>query len=250
MISISSLKKSFKSGFTLDIDDLNIGDGERVALIGENGSGKSTLLRLIAGIISPDEGEIDNVQCALCNVQSIPESEDPDQIINDINNSTLHTPHSSLSVGYQPQDPYCFRGTARYNIRLGQHGDADIDGIIDGCRIKELADKNIRELSGGERQRVCFARMLAGNYGLLLLDEPFSQTDIDMSDYLCDYLVGYCKKNGSTLIMSTHTPAQALSVATKILILNNGKVAEYSDITRLENPESEFGRKFVAQWRL
>lgn len=243
MLDISSLKKSFKSGFTLDIDDLNIGDGERVALIGENGSGKSTLLRLIAGIIAPDEGAINNVQLS-------PESEDPDQKINNTKSATRNTQHATRLIGYQPQAPYCFRGTARYNIRLGQRGDADIDAIIDGCRIKELADKNIRELSGGERQRVCFARMLAGNYGMLLLDEPFSQTDIDMSDYLCDYLVGYCKKNGATLIMSTHTPAQALSVATKILILNNGKVAEYSDVTRLENPESEFGRKFVAQWRL
>ena len=243
MLNITSLKKSFKSGFALDIDDLNIGDGERVALIGENGSGKSTLLRLIAGIITPDSGDI-----RIANADGDrPENPEPTQLDTDAKHKTQNT---KLTTGYQPQDPYCFRGTAQYNIRLGQRGDADIDAIIEGCRIKELADKNIRELSGGERQRVCFARMLAGNYGLLLLDEPFSQTDIDMSDYLCDYLVEYCRQNGTTLIMSTHTPAQALSVATKILILNNGKVAEYSDITRLENPESEFGRKFVAQWRL
>ena len=219
MISIQNLEKKFSSDFTLKIDGLNINNGERVAIIGPNGSGKSTLLRLIAGIMKPDSGTIG-----------------------------VGTPKNR--IGYEPQNAFAFRGTVEDNIRLGLHGNADIEKILTECQLTELRDKRSRRLSGGERQRMCFARMMAGNYSLLMLDEPLSAADIETSAMLENYLVSECEQNGTTLLMATHLPGQALNIATKILIMNNGEISEYSDVSELKNPKSEFGRKFIEQWRL
>lgn len=219
MIKIKNLEKKFSSDFTLKIGELNIESGERVAVIGPNGSGKSTLLRLIAGIIKPDSGEIKI---------SVPENK----------------------IGYEPQNPYSFSGTAEDNIKLGIHGEADIERILRECRLTELRSNRSSRLSGGERQRMCLARMIAGNYKLLLLDEPLSAADIETSAALEDFLKAECERSGATLLISTHLPSQALNVATKILIMNKGEISEYSDVSQLKNPESEFGRKFIEQWRI
>ncbi len=90
MIRVEGLRKKLSGEFTLAVDELVIEDGERVALIGMNGSGKSTLLKLIAGEWTPDEGRI------FCD-------------------------GSAATIGYQPQSPFCFRGTVEKNIRLGMH---------------------------------------------------------------------------------------------------------------------------------
>lgn len=219
MIKITELEKKLSTDFTLKIGELNIEDGERVAVIGPNGSGKSTLLRLIAGILKPDSG-------------------------------TIEISVQKNKIGYEPQNPYSFIGTVEDNIKLGAHGNTDIEKIMSECNLSELKDKRSSRLSGGEKQRMCFARMLAGNYSLLLLDEPLSAADIEISAQLEGCLKDECRKNGTTLLMSMHLPSQALSSATKILIMNKGEVSEYSDISELKNPKSEFGRKFIEQWRI
>ena len=219
MIKITGLEKKLSPDFTLKIGELNIDDGERVALIGPNGSGKSTLLRLIAGIIKPDSGSI-----------------------------TVTAKKNG--IGYEPQNAYAFKGSVEKNIRLGMHGNADIGAIMRACRLEALKDKRSAELSGGERQRMCFARMMAGNYGLLLLDEPMSAADIETSEMLGKYLADECVKNGTTLLIATHLPSQAIGIATKVLIMNGGSISEYSDIAELKKPESEFGRKFIGQWSI
>ncbi len=218
MIRVEGLRKKL-SDFTLEVDDLLIEDGERVALIGMNGSGKSTLLKLIAGEWAPDEGRI------LCD-------------------------GAAATIGYQPQSPFCFRGTVEKNILLGERDGSpvDFDALLADCGLTELRDKKTSALSGGERQRMCFARMLAGNWPCLLLDEPLSAVDIRTSRSLEDALVRRCLENGTTLLMSTHLPAQAMAVSTKVLLMDGGRVIEYTDTEDFLHPQSEFGREFIAQW--
>lgn len=218
MIRVEGLRKQL-SDFTLEVDELVIEDGERVALIGMNGSGKSTLLKLIAGEWTPDEGSI------LCD-------------------------GAAATIGYQPQSPFCFRGTVEKNILLGARDGStgDLDALLADCGLTELRGKKTSALSGGERQRMCFARMLAGNWPCLLLDEPLSAVDIRTSRSLEDTLVRRCNENGTTLLMSTHLPAQAMAVSTKVLLMDGGRVIEYTDTTDFLHPQSEFGREFIAQW--
>lgn len=219
MIKINKLEKKLSPDFTLKIDELYIKNGERVAVIGPNGSGKSTLLKLIAGIIKPDSGTV--------------------EIATDKN-----------KIGYEPQNAYAFRGTVEDNIKLGVHGAVDVKRVMRDCQLYSLRDKRSSRLSGGEKQRMCFARMMAGNYSLLLLDEPLSAADIETSSDLEKYLAEECKHNGTTLLMATHLPSQALNVATKVLIMNRGSISEYCNVSELKNPNSEFGRKFIEQWRI
>lgn len=219
MIRVKGLKKRLSDAFLLEVDDLVIEDGERVALIGMNGSGKSTLLKLIAGEWAPDEGEI------------------------------LLT-GTAERFGYQPQSPYCFRGTVEKNIRLGMQKDAPefLDTLLSDCDLQDLRAKKVSALSGGEKQRMCFARMLAGEWPCLLLDEPLSAVDIQTARGLEEVLVERCQKQGSTLLMSTHLPAQAMAVSTKVLLMDGGKVVEYTDTKDFLSPQSTFGKEFIHQW--
>lgn len=219
MIRVKGLKKRLSDAFLLEVDDLVIEDGERVALIGMNGSGKSTLLKLIAGEWAPDEGEI-------------------------------RFEGTAEHFGYQPQSPYCFRGTVEKNIRLGMQKDAPefLDALLTDCDLQDLRAKKVSALSGGEKQRMCFARMLAGEWPCLLLDEPLSAVDIQTARGLEEVLVERCQKQGSTLLMSTHLPAQAMAVSTKVLLMDGGKVVEYTDTKNFLSPQSTFGKEFIHQW--
>ena len=219
MIKITELEKKYSSDFTLKIDELYIDNGERVAIIGPNGSGKSTLLKLIAGIIKPDRGSIE-----------------------------ITAPKSK--TGYEPQNPFVFRGTVEKNVRLGVHGSDNTYEIMSACNLVNLRDKHTSKLSGGEKQRMCFARTLAGNYELLLLDEPMSSSDIETSGMLEKVLLNQCIQNGTTLLMSTHLPSQAYNIATKVLIMNNGRISDFCDVSELKEPKSDFGKKYIEQWRL
>ena len=219
MIYLNGVRKRLSDEFTLSVGELHIEKGERVALIGPNGSGKSTLLRLIARITAPDDG-------------------------------TVRIGADKDEVGYEPQNAYSFRGTVESNVRLGLKNGADIESVLSLCGLDGIGNKKTNELSGGEKQRMCLARMLAGNYKLLLLDEPLSAADIENSSAMSDVLIKECERAGTTLLMATHLPSQALRIATKVLIMNNGEISEYSDVSDLKSPGSEFGQKFIEQWRI
>lgn len=217
MIRIHELEKEYPPAFSLRVDGLEIEDGDRVALIGVNGSGKSTLMRLLAGLERPDRGRI---EC------DIPRS----------------------LIGYQPQTPFAFRGTAEYNIRLAPRAPKELGSLLRDCRLTELAGKNMEKLSGGERQRVFLARMLAGDYRLLLLDEPLSAADLQTGAYLSALLRERCEAAGTTLLFSTHLPRQAFDIATKIILLDGGRIAETGAPEDMKNPKTEFGKRFFEQW--
>ncbi len=219
MIRIKNLKKTFSSDFTLNVGELTVGDGDRVALVGLNGSGKSTLLRLLAGQLSPDAGEI------VCD-----------------------TPKQK--IGYQPQSPYACRGTAEYNVRIVPNAPGDLKPLLKECQLEQLYHKKMTALSGGEKQRVFLARMLAGGYDLLLLDEPLSAADLQTGEYLSRTLREACEATGKTLLFSTHLPKQAFDIANKILLLDGGNVAEYGSAEQLKTPASDFGRAFFSLWNV
>lgn len=219
MIHISQLKKSFSSDFTLKIDDLHIEKGNRIALIGPNGSGKSTLLKLLAGQLKADSGKI------ICNAKK-------------------------GDIGYQPQSPYAFRGSAEYNIRISPGAPNDISHILKICELEALADKKMPHLSGGEKQRVFLARMLAGDFNILLLDEPLSWADIQTASRLSGVIRDECENKNKTMVFSTHLPRQAFDIADKFLLLDGGNIAEFGSVEQMKSPESDFGRAFFSLWRV
>ncbi|MBQ6019569.1 MAG: ABC transporter ATP-binding protein [Clostridia bacterium] len=219
MIRIRELEKKYPPDFTLRIGEAQILPGDRVALIGMNGSGKSTLLRLLAGLEKPDRGEL------ICIVPR-------------------------ERIGYQPQSPYVFRGTAAYNLGLAPRAPKHPEALLSVLELDALAEKKMNALSGGEKQRVFLGRMLAGDFDLLLLDEPMSAADLQTGAHLSRVLKEYCDSRGTTLVFSTHLPRQAFDIATKVMLLDRGTVAEFGGVGQLRAPRSEFGKQFFAQWNL
>ncbi len=226
MIEIKNLKKKYSADFSLKIDSIKISDGEKIALVGANGSGKSTLLKLVSGFIEPDEGEI--------------------------------LFEKSVGSAYLPQNPYIFSGSVRKNILVGlskkedkPNSEATLKLLLDNVGLPHFDKKSAGKLSGGEMQRMVFARMLIGSHRLLLLDEPFSAVDVDFKDTLTELLSDYCHRNGTTLIMATHTPIEAVKICDKLMILHKGEVAEYGDCEEIiRNPKTDFGKAFLRQWRI
>jgi len=224
MIEISNLRKQYSNDFRLEVDELNINDGERVAIVGPNGSGKSTLLRILAGTIAPDSGGVK------------------------INGESV----------FLPQNPYCFQGSVLRNVRIGLNGSAkgrdSREAALEALKRVELekySGKKASGLSGGEAQRMTLARMLVKKHECLLLDEPLAAVDIEFCRKLENLLLDFCVGNGCTMLISTHLPVQAVSLSTKIIIMNNGRIEEFGNtLDVIKHPNTKWGKMFLEQWRI
>lgn len=220
MISCKRLNKEYSSGQVLDIKELIINDGERVALAGANGSGKSTLLRAVAGIISC-EGEI----------------------------------RTEGRLLYMPQKNAAFDMSVLSNVTFcmnGKRKDKE-ERAMEALRktgLHKLYKKNALSLSGGETARLALARILVNNCNVLLLDEPTAAVDIEGTEIVENAVKEYVSNNGCTLIFATHSPLQASRLADRVILLDKGRISEDSSPEKLlSSPESDFGKKFVEMWR-
>ncbi len=217
MIEIKNLKKYYGERTVIDIDELEIEDGQTVAFAGANGSGKTTLLRILAGMLSPSEGSID------------------------IPGKTL----------YMPQQSYAFRGNLIKNIALVNGNKAVAEKLLSRLELISLADKKASSLSGGELQRLSLCRVLAGSCDLLLLDEPTSACDAKGSQLVIEAIKEYKKENNATVIMTTHSPLLAVNAADRLIILNGGRIeADGEPKEVLSKPETEWAKSFIAGWKI
>lgn len=222
MIEINSLKKCYGGKTVLDINSLRIEDGQSVAVIGPNGSGKSTLLKILAGIIKKYEGTVS---------------------VSDF-------------VLYLPQQSIAFDKTVEKNILMGARGEkantfSRLNELLSDLELDKLKDKRAGLLSGGELQRVALCRLLINDCSLLLLDEPTASADIRGAELIHGVIGKYLKDCGCSLIMSTHSPAEAKAVADRVIMLYDGKIIEDGSPEKLlESPTTEWGRKFISQWKI
>ena len=223
MISLHNVTKRYAGRTILDIPELSFEEGKRYALIGVNGSGKSTLLRLLAGTLKPDSGQIQGAPLA--------------------------------DMGYMPQSPYAFSFSVRKNVEIAlqktsQPAESAL-AALETVGLSALAEARGDKLSGGETQRMAFARMIGQPRALLLLDEPTSSMDIRGTDQIENNLLRYAAENGSTVILSTHSPAQALRLAEEVVYLDQGKVVEQGCVEQvINNPRMDSTRQFLQHWRL
>lgn len=222
LIEIRNLKKSFAGRTVLDIPELIVEPASRLAIIGPNGSGKTTLLRILAGALSPDEGEV-------------------------IINTGL--------VSYMPQKPYYFGFSVENNVKLAvkdkEKSEEKVRAALEAVGLWELRQNCGSSLSGGEAQRMAFARILAGAGELILLDEPTAAADIEGAQRMEKALEALVDQRNATLIFTTHTPTQAAALADEIIVMSKGKIAERGEARQvLYSPRSETAEKFLSHWRL
>ena len=189
--------------------ELSVGAGEVLVVIGPNGAGKSTLLRAIAGLV-PGRVEVGGKDWT--------DLEVPRRRVGYVFQDQSLFPHLSAldNVAFGPRS----RGRSR------SAADRAALGWLERFGIGELADRRPRELSGGQAQRVAIARALATDPDVLLLDEPFSGLDVSVQMALRIELGQHLRDFGGIALLVTHDAIDALTLADRVLVLDEGRVAQ------------------------
>ena len=178
----------------VDIDELVVGDGERLVLFGPNGSGKTTALRLMAGTIGGGR---------------------PDGVV------------------YLPQRPYLFRGTARSNLELGL-GDSERGRAVqlaDEFGVSDRLDGAASSLSGGERMRIALARTLASDADIVLLDEPLAPLDHRDREQTAAAIAGAL--HGRSAVIVSHDRSSAAVLGDSLAVLVDGQIRQRGPIVEV-----------------
>lgn len=231
-VEMNSINKTFDDFQASKDVTFGIEKGHLAALLGPSGSGKTTILRMIAGLDRPDSGDIlmDGVR------------------VNDI-------PGSKRGIGFVFQNYALFRYmTVADNIAFGleiqKKGKTEIkarvEELLELISMKELGKRYPHQLSGGQRQRVAFARALAPNPQLLLLDEPFAAIDAKVRRELRTWLREMIAQVGVTSIFVTHDQEEAMEVADTIIVTNQGRVEQIGTPEEIcLHPASDFVNEFI-----
>jgi ABC-type Fe3+/spermidine/putrescine transport system ATPase subunit len=226
------LTKRFGPIVAVDRVDLEIARGELFALLGGSGCGKTTLLRILAGFETPDEGRlfIDGQD-----MTDVPPYRRP---VNMMFQSYALFPHMDVAanVGY---------GLRRDGIK-GPEIAARVAEILTLVHLQDHAKRKPSQLSGGQRQRVALARALVKRPKLLLLDEPLAALDRKLREGTRFEMVRLQEQLGLTFIMVTHDQEEAMSMATRLAVMNAGRIAQIGTPHEVyEHPASRFVADFI-----
>ena len=219
-------------------EDLSFGveEGEIGCLLGPSGCGKTTVLRLIAGFERPSVGEIRVREKLLAD-------------------SRMSTPPEQRRIGLVFQDYALFPHlTVAKNVAFGLRHLSAADAaaktreMLDMVRLTNEAQKYPHEISGGQRQRVALARALAPEPDLLLLDEPFSNLDVELREKLGLEVRALLRQLSTPALLVTHDQHEAFSIADKIGVMNEGKILQWDSAYNLyHRPATRFIADFVGQ---
>ncbi len=235
-IQVKNINKRFGGFVALDNISLDFNSGELVALLGPSGCGKTTLLRIIAGLESPDSGEV---------------------FLDGDNASQAHV--RERQVGFVFQHYALFRHMTVYdNVAFGlrmkprkqRPSESDIrKKVMDLLKLVQLdwlSDRYPSQLSGGQRQRIALARALAVEPRVLLLDEPFGALDAKVRKELRRWLRQLHDELHITSIFVTHDQEEALEVADRVVLMNKGKVEQIGSPDQVyDHPETPFVYGFL-----
>jgi len=198
-----------QQSFTLDVhESMSV---EVLGLFGPSGSGKTTLLESIAGIRTPDAGEIVVADRRLFS-----------------STQRINVPPQDRHIGYVPQEALLFPNmSVKGNIRYGRGAREDqqtFESLVAILELQPLLERRIDRLSGGEKQRVAIARALMTRPSILLLDEPLAGVDRDRRDVILPYILRIRKELHVPLIYVTHDADEMLAIADRVLTLDSGRV--------------------------
>ena len=233
-LRLSGIRKSFGAFTALAGIDLDIAQGEFVCFLGPSGCGKTTLLRIIAGLEVQSAGRIE-------------------QAGRDI--STLPPAERDYGIVFQSYALFpnlCVADNVAYGLVNRKTPKADVQ-----ARVRELVAmvglpgserKFPSQLSGGQQQRIALARALATKPGLLLLDEPLSALDAIVRVHLRSEIRSLQRKLGVTTIMVTHDQEEALSVADRIVVMDQGSIEQVGTPMQVyRDPATPFVADFVGR---
>ncbi len=222
----------FGSAPALDALDLDVAEGELVAVLGPSGCGKSTLLRAIAGLQTLDGGEIRWEGRDLANVAV--HRRDFGLMFQD------HALFSHKDVG----------ANVAFGLRMRKMAPAAVanrvDEVLEMVGLGGYQRREVATLSGGEAQRVALARALAPRPRLLMLDEPLGSLDRGLRDALAEQLRSVLRTAGVTALHVTHDHDEAFAVADRVAVINQGRVERIGTTAQVwRDPRTEFTARFL-----
>ena len=225
MLELKNVKKSYDGTPVLRDISLDIEDGEIVSILGPSGCGKTTLLNLILGIVDSDGGRI------FFNGEDITD-----------------VPMEKRGFNIVFQDYALFPNLNVYqNITYGLRNKPEISSkeeveeMIGLLGLEEHLEKRIGQLSGGQKQRVALARTMVMKPKILLLDEPLSALDGVIKESIKDRIRTIAKEYNLTIIIVTHDPEEALTLSDRVMITNEGEIAQFGKPEEIiRRPENGF----------
>ncbi|MGO9975499.1 MAG: sulfate/molybdate ABC transporter ATP-binding protein [Solirubrobacteraceae bacterium] len=231
-IDVQAVSKRFGEFTALEEVTLEIPEGSLTALLGPSGSGKSTLLRVVAGLETPDAGDV--------------------MIDGEL---VTHTRPQDRGIGFVFQHYAAFAHmTVFENVAFGlrirkrprTELNARVQELLALVGLTKWAQQRPHQLSGGQRQRMALARALAVEPRVLLLDEPFGALDATVRAELREWLARLHDEQGVTTVLVTHDQEEAMEVADRIAVMNAGRIEQVGSPREIyDHPASEFVMGFV-----
>jgi len=238
LVEIRALRKAFGTFEALRGVDLDIGRGEKVALVGASGSGKSTLCRCINRLETVTSGSI------TIDGQPLPQE-----------GKALADLRARVGMVFQSFNLFPHY-TARENVSLAPihvrkiakaDADAEADELLARVGLSDKADNYPAELSGGQQQRVAIARALAMNPQLMLFDEPTSALDPEMISEVLD-VMGELASEGMTMLVVTHEMGFARHACDRVCFMDAGQIVEQNSPAEFfDTPQTERAKDFLSK---
>ena len=235
MITFSHIHKNYNGKEIIADFNLTIESSTFLTIIGTSGSGKTTVLKMINGLVLPDKGEIYIDGKNILEEDLIALRRNIGYVIQ----GNILFPHLTVAENIA------------YVLRLKNYSKTDITHIVTEKLQQvnldpELANRFPHQLSGGQQQRVGIARALAASPSIILMDEPFGALDIITRQQLQRELKVLHQLSGATIVFVTHDIAEALTLGTKVLVLDKGIIQQYDTPEMIkQHPANEFVRQLV-----
>jgi multiple sugar transport system ATP-binding protein len=231
-IVLDRVRRQFGATTALDDISLEIPDGEFLVLLGPSGCGKSTLLRLIAGLLGPTSGKV---------------------VIDGRDVTSLAPGARDIAMVFQSYALYPHLSVRR-NLGFGlrvRHRSKDeiatkVDAVAEQLQLQALLERKPRELSGGQRQRVALGRAMVRDPKAFLMDEPLSNLDAQLRTATRLELADLHRRLGTTFVYVTHDQVEAMTMATRIAVLNGGRLEQIGTPAEVyDQPATTFVASFL-----
>ena len=236
-LSLRSVRKSFGQTEVIGGVDLDVADGEFVVFVGPSGCGKSTLLRMIAGLEETSGGQI------LIGGRDVTDTDPAKRGIAMVFQTYALYPHMTVAANMG------------FPLEMAGEKQASIDAkVMEAARILHLEpylQRKPRELSGGQRQRVAIGRAIVRRPGVFLFDEPLSNLDAELRVQMRLEIARLHQALGATMVYVTHDQVEAMTLASRIVVLNAGRIEQVgAPLDLYENPDNRFVAGFIGSPRM
>ncbi len=230
MLELSHIQKSFDGVSVLKDISIQVEDGEIVSILGPSGCGKTTLLNIILGIVEADAGTI--VYNGEDLTRTVMEKRGFNIVFQDYALFPNLNVYQNITYGLKNKP--------------GISSKEEVEELIHLLGLEDHLNKRVDQLSGGQKQRVALARPMVMKPRILLLDEPLSALDGVIKESIKDRIKTIAREYHLTTIIVTHDPEEALTLSDRVLIIDQGTIAQYGRPAEIiQKPENDFVRKFI-----